>query len=560
MSGAASEEIHVKSLLIAFGCAGLISGLSYLTPTLHAYRPWEPGEPIPIFSSLILGQGAKVMEDERAGLVGVDPGTGLGGDAAVGAGEEGAEVGEEGAAEGEAEGAEVGEDAEAGAAEGEAGAEAGAAAGGGAGGAEAVRRMLPVVTAGVKLLPPEAEALLSPQEPTAPVKYRAGQAQPLEDEGYRGMARYYRALRAAGEGKGVARALHYGDSTIAGDGIAKTVRARLQRRFGNAGPGFVSAGMDPRWNKRSDVEVSKGGSWSTKSILHGGGGGRYGLGGIVATGQSGSTVSLRAIVQGGGANKTTVPIRRLEIWYQSGPGYGSLRVEADDQEVLTQAAGAAAVAEQRAGCESETGFNRLKIGVAGGAVPLYGVVLETGRAGATWEALGVIGVGSRSFTAFKQEHLSLQVAARDPDLITIQLGGNEAGYPLLKSGDGSGYIPYYRKALDAIRAGAPEASCLVLTPLDQGTRDEGGQAVSKPAIPRMVNAQRQAAAAAGCGFWSAFDAMGGSGSIVRWGATKPTLAWADLLHLSGPGLEIIGNLLSDALLADYDAWLASGGA
>ena len=33
---------------------------------------------------------------------------------------------------------------------------------------------------------------------------------------------------------------HYGDSTIAGDGIARTIRRRLQTRFGDGGPGFLA--------------------------------------------------------------------------------------------------------------------------------------------------------------------------------------------------------------------------------------------------------------------------------------------------------------------------------
>ena len=128
------------------------------------------------------------------------------------------------------------------------------------------------------------------------------------------------------------------------------------------------------------------------------------------------------------------------------------------------------------------------------------------------------------------------------------------------SGDGSAYQPYYRTALDTVRAGAPNASCLVVSPLDQGTRDGDGKAKSKASIQRMVTAQQQVAHASGCAFWSAYDAMGGSGTIVRWMNMHPPLAWADLIHLSGAGLQVVGNLLSDAILQDYQDWLASGGA
>jgi hypothetical protein len=129
---------------------------------------------------------------------------------------------------------------------------------------------------------------------------------------------------------------------------------------------------------------------------------------------------------------------------------------------------------------------------------------------------------------------------------------------VLSKGDGSEYGPYFRDALDRLRAGAPEAACLVVTPIDQATRS-GGTPETKPNLPRMVAQQRVAAAAAGCAFWDATAAMGGSGSIVRWSRLKPPLAWADLLHLSADGQALVGDLLADAILAGYDAWKASGG-
>ena len=108
------------------------------------------------------------------------------------------------------------------------------------------------------------------------------------------------------------------------------------------------------------------------------------------------------------------------------------------------------------------------------------------------------------------------------------LGGNELGLPVLGKGDGADYIPYYLEAIHRLRAGAPNSSCLVITPLDQGTRD-GGAAHTKPNLSRAVAAQQKAAAQEGCAFWNAWAAMGGDGAVVRWGAMKPPLAWTDLL-------------------------------
>ena len=117
-------------------------------------------------------------------------------------------------------------------------------------------------------------------------------ATPLE--GAQHLSRYFAALREAAAGKKVVRALHYGDSTIAADGIARTVRARLVARFGDAGPGFVSAGMTPQFNQRSDVDSLRRGDWATRSILHGGAEGRYGLGGIVGIARTGASAVIKA--------------------------------------------------------------------------------------------------------------------------------------------------------------------------------------------------------------------------------------------------------------------------
>ncbi len=386
----------------------------------------------------------------------------------------------------------------------------------------------------------------------APAPRALGVATPVEDAGHIGLARYYSALKAAAGGSGVARALHYGDSTIAADGISRTVRARLAARFGDAGPGFIPSAFDGRWNKRSDLEASRPGDWSLKTILFGGGNGRYGLGGIVGSARAGASVTFRMI----DAAKAPVPQRHLELWYQAGAGYGTLWAKVDGREVTRVSATAPSTEDRRFVLDSPEPFTQVSFGASGGTVPFYGAVLETGKAGTTWESLGVIGVGSKSFTTFAKEHLGVQMAVRRPDLVVVMLGGNEAGYPILSVKGGAGYAPIFEAALHTIRAGAPTASCLVITPLDQGYRDEEGVAHARPGMPNLVAMQRQVAKANGCAFWSAYAAMGGAGSALRWSGLAG-IGTGDLVHVTPRGLEILATLLADALLADYDAW-ASG--
>jgi hypothetical protein len=313
----------------------------------------------------------------------------------------------------------------------------------------------------------------------------------------------------------------------------------------------VSAGLNPTWNQRSDITSSRKGAWEWRTILLGGAGGRYGLGGIVAI-LRGASATVRAVDPAG----QVVPQKKVELWYQGGAGYGSYWVQVDGREIGRGSAVASTTDDRRFQLQVPEGFSTLTFGASGGTLPVYGFVLETGKAGATWEALGVTGVGSKSFTTFAKEALRPQVEQRKPDLIVVMLGGNEAGYPALMSKGGSAYEPIFDAGVSTILAGRGEASCLVVTPLDQGYLDEvDGTPRARPGMPNMVAAQARVAQKHGCAFWSTWEAMGGAGSALTWGRARG-LGTGDFVHVTPAGLERLGGLLADALLSDYDAWSA----
>lgn len=372
---------------------------------------------------------------------------------------------------------------------------------------------------------------------------------PIEDPKL--LAPWFAALDRAAAGQGVARALHYGDSTLAYDGIAKTVRARLQARFGDAGPGFVSASFHPQWGIRADVKSSLRGDYAWRTILRGGAGGRHGLGGVVGLMRGGAGVSAGALDAAG----QPVGLRRVEVWHQAGQGYGTLTVSLDGVEQHRQPALAEQTEDRVLSWTPEAPVGEVRVGSVGGVVPLYGLVLETGQPGITWETQAVSGVGSRSFSIYAGEALAEQVARRDPDLIVVMLGGNEAGYPTLTVNSGHGYTPIFEAGLQTILAGKGDAACLVVTPLDQGYLDDTTDPptpASRKGMPNMVARQREVAKAAGCAFWSAWDAMGGEGSALVWGRTRG-LGTGDYVHLSGRAHERIAERLVEALLVAYDA-------
>ena len=350
----------------------------------------------------------------------------------------------------------------------------------------------------------------------------------------------------------IVRVMHWGDSTIAADGITGQVRRRLQQRFGDGGPGFLAIEVDPRWGMRPGIVRSHRGEWLTHTITFAGAAeDRYGLAGTVSTAEEAASV----LVGGLRIDGRRQPLARFDLHYQARPEAGSIEVLPSAGRRIVISASSETVVDRFVSVSGGAGSRTARINTLGdGAVTLYGVSLETTGPGITWESLGVAGSSIASLLKRQgRRHLAKQVKRRSPRLLVYQTGGNELTYPLLLKGEGEGYQQAYQRVLRMLRAGAPKASCLVVGPLDQATR-ERGQIVSKPALDRMISVQRRAAHEEGCAFWDSRAAMGGSGSFARWLQHKPAYAWTDLMHLSTPGLDLIGDSLADALLYAYELW------
>lgn len=493
--------VHRRELqrLGAFGLSLLgLALLTYVLPPAEAARPWLPGEPLPLVR--LLDDDQAVTENQQGDLVVEDLSAA---DAVALAPADGPE--------------DLGPVEAAGGGEG--------AAGGGS----------PV-----------------PARPTLPARPPARGAYLVVPEGALDHWFSELARAEAGEPGVVVRALHWGDSTIAGDGITRTVRERLQARFGDGGPGFLSVQVDPRWAHRPTITRSAKGDWETLTIIFGGAEtARYGLGGTVSTAEGEATSYLaNTKVEG-----VRAPNHRFEVWYQRQPGGGSFTMKPRGAPGTGRSTASEHVGDAWAELDVPQGAESLWIATKGdGPVSLYGAVLETAGPGVTWETFGVAGAGQGSMMRQGRRHLAGQIARRDPALLVYMTGGNELSYPSLE-GEGTKYRESFVRVLERLRAGAPEASCLVITPLDQATR-ERGEIKSKENLEKMVRLQREAAEEQGCAFWDAWRAMGGEGAFARWLAHDPPLAWTDLMHLSDEGLEIVGHSFADAVELAYDGWRA----
>jgi len=123
--------------------------------------------------------------------------------------------------------------------------------------------------------------------------------------------------------------------------------------------------------------------------------------------------------------------------------------------------------------------------------------------------------------------------------VIVNYGTNEADF---ESFIDKQYEKELREGIRRIHAALPDASILVMSPMDRGYRAESKEIETMPTIPRIVAIQKRVAAETGCGFFDTFTAMGGPGTMAKWYIAKPRLVSADFIHPYPAGGKIIAEI------------------
>lgn len=343
--------------------------------------------------------------------------------------------------------------------------------------------------------------------------------------------------------KHIARVAHYGDSSIALDGITQTMRRNLQLRFGDAGHGFMLANKGSLPYRHQDIKHSFTGTFRTVQLIQNElKTGNYGYGGIQIRGTRGTLVY-------GTDSDAPVGNRVSDFFFytEQHPRGGTFEVWVDGQGPQVFSTQAETSGPGVHHVEMPDAPHEVTVKLKGGDHHLYGMAFERDVSGVIYDSLGIVGARIARMNYFDPVHLREQLSIRNPDLIILAFGGNDADDRRSTEAFKADFVA----AIKLIKMARPQASCLLMSPLDQAERGADGRIRTMDTIPRIVEAIKKAAEQEHCAFFDTYHAMGGEGTMARWYKRSPKLSVGDFRHATPLGYQTIGNLFYLAMLQAF---------
>lgn len=383
-----------------------------------------------------------------------------------------------------------------------------------------------------------------------------------------------------------------GDSHTASDTWTATFRRRLKARFGSAGRGYAYPGSPWRHFRQLDMSYTQSPGWETHHVLRTGFEGPVGFAGLRLSSPPDREVTLSR------SRCNACTEEAFEVYFVRHPEGGSFTLSlgeapSDDSEHVPDL-----VVQTRSEGE-EVSLARVLLPVdadrapslhlrtrGDGVVHVLGMSSLSEAPGVRVESFGLNGAQMHHFLRSDEEHFIADLAARRADLVVLAFGTNEAFAdlygprvpyvdPACEDESRAGrnahalldcepptlephprLLTHAERLLERVRAGAPEADCILMLPPDLvPTRDDPpcvsmlfsglSESVCMADPPwrfQVVQASlQQAAEDAGCLVWDAQAAMGGPGSMRIWMARDPALGAPDGIHLSFPGYALLGE-------------------
>jgi lysophospholipase L1-like esterase len=318
------------------------------------------------------------------------------------------------------------------------------------------------------------------------------------------------------------RIMHFGDSHVAADVLTRSIRERLQSEFGDGGPGFIVPG-NPMATRRARVNSGATEGWVVQGI-----GGNYSADRLYGP----AGINLMTTVAGQRAWVETA-CNHFEVFFVREPGGGSVEIQIDGSNELQEPLSLSARTVKLDYLTfdlPDSGSHRLELRTLdSGKVRILGIVAESIAPGVRYDVFGINGAKANRLLTWNGPAFNAALKALAPDLIILAYGTNE-----LTDNDWTraSSQSLYEEIIQRLRAAAPKSSILIVGPPDRTD-------VAVPVRLRVLtDSLREVAFGNNTGFWSAYEAMGGAGSMNRW--LGAGLAQADRVHLTSAGYNVLG--------------------
>ncbi|MCC6811825.1 MAG: hypothetical protein IT381_30630 [Deltaproteobacteria bacterium] len=343
---------------------------------------------------------------------------------------------------------------------------------------------------------------------------------------------------AAGERKDSVRIVHFGDSLIASDYISDLIRRRMQKRFGSAGAGFLYIDRPSRFSGLKSRAGDASGGWDiTKLPEPPAPDAIYGFSGVSFTTGKRSE-STRYQVKGA---------RRADVFYVAQEKGGMIEI-AGDERALWKIDTRGSKEAKKQSVQIPEGTKVLTL-TTRGPVRVFGVALDNESGGVTLDSVGLPGAFAGAYLKAELQTFSASLQQRDPALVLVMLGGNEA----LRLDNGWTNLDAIKQDaaafIERVKTATPDAACLVTSPLTSGVTTASGEMRVRKVTRPIGDVFKAVAIDHGCAYWDMLDAVGGEGAIVRWSEAR--LMNQDLVHPVRRGADLIAHLLDAALQRAY---------
>lgn len=360
------------------------------------------------------------------------------------------------------------------------------------------------------------------------------------------LANFFESLNKTRTQKNKTRIAYFGDSMIEGDLITQDLRECMQNAFGGSGVGFVPITSIVAGFRKSIIHSFDG--WTTYNLLekipsdHLLGISGYDFVPNISDSDDTSTNNTDSWVKYVGVKKKNLDkFHQTKLLYGKSMGANYVIINGKKYKLSGTNTVNQLVIDDDKAYQSVTARFQCKT-----PVDIFGFSTES-DSGAFVDNFSFRGNSGMPITKVSKSVYAGTDEYLGYDLIILEYGLNVVSE---KVTDYSWYERGMDNVIKHIKESFPDASILLISVGDKSSRKEEIYETD-PSVPLLVAAQKRIAQKNKIAFWSLYDAMGGSGSMVKWVEGDTVLANKDYSHFNFRGAHRVGKLLFNKLMIEY---------